>query len=151
MFAKISIFETSFDTRVKNVLSNITINEGRARPIPRVLSRYRRTPLILNRSLRIFRISDHLLRHRRGKFPHDFRLLLSPRGGSAFWTIESMAYSLIGKPDSDTLGAFECYWSRCSHHSLNSWDQPHMYRSTFLSTGVTFPEYSIGSSVSRVV
>ena len=84
MFVKISIFEISFDTRVKNVLSNITIIEGRARPIPRVLSRYRRTPLILNRSLSIFRISDHLLRHRRGKISHDFRLLLFPRGGSAF-------------------------------------------------------------------
>ena len=65
----------------------LTINEGRARPIPRVLSRYHRTPLILNRSLRIFRISDHLLRHRRGKSPMTF-ICCSPRGvGQLFETL----------------------------------------------------------------
>ena len=60
-------------------MANKNINEGRARPIPRVLSRYRRTSLILNRSRRIYRISDFLLCHRRGKSPMTF-VCCSTRG-----------------------------------------------------------------------
>jgi hypothetical protein len=29
-----------------------------------------------------------------------------------------MADSRVGRSDSDTLGASECHWSRCSHHFL---------------------------------
>ncbi|KAL4584399.1 hypothetical protein LXL04_008999 [Taraxacum kok-saghyz] len=56
-----------------------SINEERTRHIPRVLSRYRRIPPILNCSLRIFRISDHFLRPHRGKPPMT-SVCCSPQG-----------------------------------------------------------------------
>ncbi|KAL4556393.1 hypothetical protein LXL04_039044 [Taraxacum kok-saghyz] len=48
-----------------------------------------------------------------------------------------VTYTLVGKSDSDTLGAFERYWSAAVTKLSICGARPQMYRSIFLSTGVT--------------